>query len=197
MANSLARPGGVDTALMAAGGLEAIFLHNRAALLRFLAARGAGADAEDLVQELWVKLTAAPGGPVREPLAYLYRMADNLMIDRARARQRQQRRDEAWHETAMIDSPGAERGLVDREALARVERGLAALPPRTLAIFRRYRLDGIRQQEIAAEMELSLSAVEKHLQRAYRTLLELKRAEIAEDGDRQRLQGEGARHAAE
>ncbi|HEY0324811.1 MAG TPA: RNA polymerase subunit sigma-70, partial [Allosphingosinicella sp.] len=36
---------------MAGGGLEAVFLTHRAALLRFLRARGAGDAAEDLLQE--------------------------------------------------------------------------------------------------------------------------------------------------
>ena len=36
----------------------------------------------------------------------------------------------------------------------------------------RYRIDGIPQREIAGEIGISLSAVEKHLQRAYRTVVE-------------------------
>ena len=35
-----------------ATGLSAIFMANRAALLRFLRARGAGDDAEDLLQDM-------------------------------------------------------------------------------------------------------------------------------------------------
>ncbi len=182
---------------MTSGGIEHVFLANRAALIRFLGARGA-ADAEDVVQELWLKLTTTPpSGPVREPLAYLYRMADNLMIDRARSRQRQLRRDESWQDAAVVAAPDAERHLVDRERLDRVERALAVLPERTTAIFRKFRLEGVRQQQIAADTGLSLSAVEKHLQKAYRVLIEVREAEAAEDGEPRRLFSEGARDAAE
>ena len=47
-----------------ATGLSAIFFQNRAALLRFLRARGAGEDAEDLLQDMWMKLEAKDLGPL-------------------------------------------------------------------------------------------------------------------------------------
>ena len=44
------------------------------------------------------------------------------------------------------------------------------MPVRTAQILKMYRLDGVSQKAIANTLDLSLSAVEKHLQRAYRTL---------------------------
>jgi RNA polymerase sigma-70 factor (ECF subfamily) len=74
-------------------GLEAIFIANRVALLRFLRARGAGDDAEDLLQELWLRIRNAPSGPIDQPLPYLMRAANNLMLDRHRGRVRARQRD--------------------------------------------------------------------------------------------------------
>ena len=74
-------------------GLEAVFLANRDKLLRFLVARGAGDDAEDLLQDMWMKLEAKDLGPVSDPLPYLYRMANNLMLDRYRSSSRRERRE--------------------------------------------------------------------------------------------------------
>ena len=48
------------------------------------------------------------------------------------------------------------------------------MPDRTAQILKMYRLDGLSQKAIANSLELSLSAVEKHLQRAYRKLLVLR-----------------------
>lgn len=165
---------------MTRGGLEAIFLNHRGELLRFLRARGAGDAAEDLVQELWVKASAGANGPIQDPLAYLYRSANNLMLDRRRAELRAARRDEAWSEaTGGLDEaapdPDAEEILIARERLRAAETTLAELGERTDTIFRRFRLDGVSQRRIAEEQGLSLSAVEKHLQRAYRALLGLRR----------------------
>ncbi len=157
------------------GGLEAVFLENRTTLLRFLRARGAGDAAEDYLQEVWIKASAGASGPIAEPLAYLYRTANNVMLDRRRAELRATRRDTAWSEAADDAAPAeSEARLIARERLAAVESALAGLGDRTDAIFRRYRLDGVSQRDIAAEFGISLSAVEKHLQKAYRALADLK-----------------------
>jgi RNA polymerase sigma-70 factor (ECF subfamily) len=60
-------------AVPAPSGLEAVYLDHRAALVRFLRARGAGDRAEDLVQELWLRIVSTPSGPVFDPLNYLFR----------------------------------------------------------------------------------------------------------------------------
>ena len=171
---------------MSDNGLKAVFLDSRPALMRFLAARGAGADAEDLLQELWVKASAAPSRPIANPLGYLYSMADNLMLDRRRAAQRRLRRDDAWSDAAggavpgVSDQPSAERVLLARERLRLVDQTLEALGDRTAAIFRSHRIDGVAQRDIAAVMGISLSAVEKHLQKAYRVLVEMREVEAAD-----------------
>jgi len=172
-----------------AGGLHAVFMAQQAALLRFLRARGAGDAAEDVLHDLWLKLEAAPAqGPVAEPLAYLYRAADNLMLDRRRSAVRRTIREDAWGEAAdgaepgVSDAPSADRVLASREELRRVQAALDALGARTAAIFRRHRVDGLGQRDIAAEEGISLSAVEKHLQKAYRALVAL-RMDSGEYGD--------------
>jgi RNA polymerase sigma-70 factor (ECF subfamily) len=165
---------------MADGGLEAVFMLHRAALLRFLVARGGSVDAEDLLQELWVKAASASTGPIGEPVGYLYRMADNLMLDRRRSELRRARRDHQWTDASggatmgVSDQPSAEQALIARERLRTVDRALTGLGERTATIFRRYRIEGISQRDIAAELGVSVSAVEKHLQKAYHALLEVR-----------------------
>lgn len=167
-------------------GLAAVLLANRAALLRFLRSRGADDAAEDLLQELWLKASAGAAQPIADPLAYLYRTAANLLLDRKRAELRRRRREDGWANPAggepgeASDVDCAERAALAREELRRVESALAALGPRTEAIFRRFRLDGAGQRQIAEEMGISLSAVEKHLRKAYRALVDLRRRLDAE-----------------
>ncbi len=164
---------------MKTSGLEAVFMENRAALLRFLRARGVPEGAEDLLQEMWIKAAAGANGPIADPLAYLYRTANNLMLDRRRAALRAQRRDHDWHaisdgELGVSEAPAGERVLIARAQLAAAEAALKALGPRTDHVFRRFRIEGVSQREIADEFGISLSAVEKHLQKAYRALIELR-----------------------
>src|SRR5580765_636277 len=77
-------PSSADDPLLAA------YLERRANLVRFLAARaGSLAAAEDLAQELYLKLAGRDRGEaVGNPTAMLYKMALNLLLDRARGEAR-------------------------------------------------------------------------------------------------------------
>ena len=189
-----------------APGLEAMFLANRAALLRYLRVRLRGdGDGEDILQDLWLKLADIDASLIAEPLAYLYRAAENLVLDRRRSAQRRNAREQEWTKGHIEGSiaaprdaqPSADRLLVARDQLRRVDAVLDTLPERTAFAFRAVRIDGVPQKQIAAEMGISLSAVEKHLQRGYRAVLDLKQqldveidapqrqwAEGIDDGDR-------------
>ncbi len=166
---------------MTKSGLEAVFLESRDKLLRFLAAHGAGDAAEDLLQELWIKVSASPPGPIGAPLSYLYRAANNLMVDRHRSQRQSTLREREWSDAAgpttggVSDAPSGEQALIAREALGIAEAALANIPPRAAAIFRRHRIEGVGQKLIAAEMGLSISTVESDLRAAYRALLESRR----------------------
>jgi RNA polymerase sigma-70 factor (ECF subfamily) len=161
-------------------GLQQIFEENREPLLRYLRAHGAGDAAEDLFQELWLKISASPPGPIASPRNYLFRAATNLMIDRRRSEAQSQRREIEW--SGLVDrlpgsaanDPGADRDLDGRRKLELVEARLAVLPPRALAVFREHRIEGRTQREVAAAMGLSASTIESDLRIVYRLLAELK-----------------------
>jgi len=165
-----------------ANGLEAVFLAHRTRLLSFLRAHGAGDAAEDLLQELWLKIRSARAGPVAQPLSYLFRAANNLMLDRYRSARQEAKRAQDWTDATgstlpgRSDEPSGERVLIARESLRQAEAVLATLGSRVEHIFRRHRIDGIGQREIAAELGLSLSTVESDLRKAYRALIELRRS---------------------
>jgi RNA polymerase sigma-70 factor (ECF subfamily) len=161
-------------------GLEEVFLANRERLLRFLRARGAGDSAEDLLQEIWLKIAGRRTGPVASPLSYLFRTADLLMIDRYRASVQAQRRDRAWSEAnqgavpGVSDAPSAERLVIGREHARLAEETLAELGPRVAAIFRAHRIEEIPQRRLAEQFGVSLSTIESDLRKAYAALAELK-----------------------
>ncbi|MFB0871995.1 MULTISPECIES: RNA polymerase sigma factor [unclassified Sphingobium] len=163
-----------------ADGLSAIFLAHRPALLRFLRARGAGEDAEDLLQDMWMKLEAKDLGPVADPVPYLYRAANNLMLDRYRSSTRRERREQDWSEGAggvMADPTEAtaiDERMILNQRLEQARAVLRELGPRVELVFRRFRIEGVGQKLIAEELGVSLTTVEKDLQKAYRAMLALK-----------------------
>jgi len=152
------------------GGLRAVFLAERAMLLRLLVARlGSVEEAEDALQDLWLKLETVTGGPIAEPLGYICRMANNIAVDRRRRAARRADRDTDWLETQATadEHPDAERALIARERLGRVEATLAGLPDRVATAFRLYRFEDLSQKAIAEQMGITVSGVEKLLHRAY------------------------------
>ncbi|MGL3821178.1 RNA polymerase sigma factor [Sphingopyxis sp. R3-92] len=159
----------------AAQGIEGVLLANRDRIVRFLQLRGAGDSAEDLFQDLWMRLTERATGPIADPLPYVMRAANNLMLDRYRSARQRELRDAAWGETAAVQKPSVETVLISREQLEQVERAIVATGERSARIFRRFRVDGVTQREIAGEMGVSLSTVEADLRKVYAALIAVRR----------------------
>lgn len=160
-------------------GLEAVLIAERKSLLRFLRARGAGDAAEDILQDLWLRLSGLDTGPIADPRNYLFRAANNVMHDRYRSAHRSRQRDADWLKVHGVtgeasDAPLPDRQMIARAALEHAEAVVRAEGERVLQIFRLFRIDGIGQRQIARDLGLSLSAVEKDLQKAYRALMQLR-----------------------
>ena len=157
-------------------GIEGVLLANRDRIVRFLEVRGAGDCAEDLFQDLWMRLTDRQSGPIADPLPYIMRAANNLMLDRYRSARQRDLRDRAWGEaSAATHAPSSETSLISREQLRLVETAIAATGDRPAQIFRRFRVDGIGQRDIAVEMGVSLSTVEADLRKVYAALAMVRR----------------------
>ena len=126
--------------------LLAAFLEKRENLVLFLAARMRSApEAEDLVQDLYLKVAAmAPGAEIRAPQALLYRMAANLMVDHVRSAQRASQRNAEWRLDTrttlgaqdVVAEPAADEALVERERVRQLAQAVADLPPQMGRAFR-------------------------------------------------------------
>lgn len=167
---------------MSNSGLLGAFIECRPAILRYLTLRGATPEeAEDILQEVHLKLWAEKLGPVDQPRAYLYKMTNNHFLLHRRTAGRRARREGDWvfaqsgEQPEVDERPSAEAGLIAREQLAILQRVLDGLPERTRTIFRRFRLDDEPQRQIAVDLSISVSAVEKHLTRAYEAITAAKR----------------------
>lgn len=158
--------------------LIAAFMAHRTQLARFLRLRCGEEGVEDILHELWLKAQAVEA-PIDRPLAYLYRMADRLVLDLRRGAARGRARDGDWgyvHErfSETVVQPTAERTLIARERLGAADAALKAVGDRAARIFRRYRIDGVDQRGIAEELGVSVSTVEKDLRKVYDALLSLR-----------------------
>ncbi len=161
--------------------LLATYLARRADLVRFFTARlNSAAAAEDLVQEIYLRLSRADPGAVRDPAAFLYRTGWNLMLDQLRQQRRSSAREAAWSgldlvgagEAAVDPSPRADLALEANDRLRRLVARLGALPAQTQRVFRLHKFEGLSHAETAARLGISRSAVEKHVSAALKALVE-------------------------
>jgi RNA polymerase sigma factor (sigma-70 family) len=146
----------------------------RASLLAyFLRRTGNLQEAEDLTQETFVRLIGSNSFEnAEEARAFVFRVASNLLRDRARSATRLRRfptlpidgADE--FEPKLVEDIDPERVLIARESLTEVLACLDELGERTKNIFILFRLEGMRQKGIATFYGVSLSTVEKHVMAA-------------------------------
>jgi RNA polymerase sigma-70 factor (ECF subfamily) len=132
---------------------------------------GGKGDAEELVQGAWLRMANySATREVQDPAALLVKIAVNIYRDHWR-------RESKWMDrSADIDvqadsEPLPDRVLAGRERLERVQAGIARLPLRTRQIFLMQRQDGLTYGEIARQLRISESAVEKHICRALAFLM--------------------------
>lgn len=123
------------------------------------------ADARDLAQETYVRLLRLDRKDlVREPRAYVYRVAANLLHEF----ELKQRADGAGLRRWLMESPAEDGASVPASADAlglagRLESVLGELTPKCRAVLILHRRDGMTYDEIGRQLGISASMVKKYL----------------------------------
>ncbi len=145
-------------------------------LRRWLRKAFPGCDVDDVVQETYCRLAAAPDlHRIEQPRQYLFRTARNVVLAEFR-RQRVVRIDAAGSAADMesaiaADELSPDRIVGGRWLLARVDALLAVLPERARTAIRLRKIDGLSQRQIAERLGVTETVVENDLSRGLRALL--------------------------
>lgn len=132
-------------------------------------------EAEDLAQEVLLRAIAASRlETVEQPDAFIFKIAINLLRDRKRRELREGATVRVpigdalanGLEAPLVEDLSPERVLLSRESLADALRSLEQLGERTHDIFVLFRLENMKQRDIAALYGIGVSTVEKHVMRA-------------------------------
>jgi RNA polymerase sigma-70 factor (ECF subfamily) len=157
--------------------LDRFVRERRLPLLRFLSRMNVHEhDAQDIAQESLARLLRySASEPAEAWQALLYRIAINLLRDRARHARMEQRLgaspvDAVAAMEAASPEPSPEQHASGREALARMQAAIARLPARCREVYLLHRIEGMTYPEIAHRSGISSKAVEKHISRALRLL---------------------------
>ncbi len=126
-------------------------------------------EVEDLVHDVFVRIAQRKsGGSIDNLSGYIFETASNVLRDRAR---RRKVRAAELHDPFDVDEHGGtdfapDRILDGQKRLHDASVALLELPERTRHVFILRRLEGLRYQDIAARLGLSVSGVEKHMRQA-------------------------------
>lgn len=150
--------------------LKSLFIKHAKALQSLLTRKVRDPQlAADLVQESFLRLAEQRGKErIDNSPAYLYRTAHNLMIDHARQQSRR-KTEPVPHEALeeiVEERPGLDEEAAEAQHMRRLREAVAELPPRTREIFRLNRLEGLTHAEVARQLDISDSSVQKHLSKA-------------------------------
>ena len=129
--------------------------------------------AHDLTQDTYLRLADYQGGrEIENPRAFLYRIANNLAIDylRAQSRQTQLFVETAADDVAMapVDNNTPPDIIQNRQQLEILHQVINTLPDNCRDIIIRSRFMGQTHEQIASELGISKSWVEKNIIQALR-----------------------------
>ncbi|MEU5857042.1 RNA polymerase sigma-70 factor [Nocardiopsis sp. LDBS0036] len=148
---------------------------------------GTAADAEDAVQDTWVKWSAADRSQVADPKAYLTRIVSNLALEQLRStRRKRETYVGPWLPEPILTSGDAAEAVTDAESVSMAMLVvLETLSPLERAVFVLKEVFGFSHAEIAEAVERSEAAVRQAAHRA-REHVRARRPRFTADRSRRR-----------
>ncbi len=124
-------------------------------------------DAADVAQDTFVRiLSGRHAAQILEPRDYLATIARGLVIDRYRRHAIEQAYAQTLAERPQATAISEEDRAIIIETLVAVDKALAGIGERARTIFILSHIDGLTYQQIADQLQVSLTTVKKHMIRA-------------------------------
>ena len=151
-----------------AGAVSRLFREHNRVLVGFLAARLQNEhEAQEVAQEAYVKLLQLERtGAVSFLRAYLFRVAENLAVDRLRHRGCQVRHEQIESLEECLDHSPLENEAAARQELDVLQQALGELPSNCARAFRMHRLEERPQAEVATVLGVTERMVRKYITQA-------------------------------
>jgi RNA polymerase sigma factor (sigma-70 family) len=152
-----------------ASALSSLFREHNRTLVRFINARLRNEqEANEIAQEAYVKMLQLERCPGTASFMrhYLFRVAENLAVDRIRQRYSRSRIDQLTSMDDLFQEAVAERTVMAGQELALLRAAVAELPEKYREAFRLIKLEDQSFQQAAHLMQLSERMVRKYITRA-------------------------------
>lgn len=130
------------------------------------------AVAEELLQDLFLKIWEKREliDPQQSFKAYLYRVAEHLIVDYYRKLAREIKIERDTDSLSLVVSDIAEELYLDGRAQKIVNEAIETLPPQQQSIFRMCKIDGLSYEEVGKKLHISQATVNTHISRATKTI---------------------------
>lgn len=150
--------------------VENLYDAQAAPLLKYLTARFHSPDeAVEVAQEAWLRIYRLKNPEtLRNAKAFLFQTASNLAIDRLHRSQLENRYHEREATLPPETIPSLERSALAEESLEIITAALEELPDKCRRAFLLHRTRGLSYPEIAEQLDVSTSMVEKYIIQALR-----------------------------
>ena len=126
-------------------------------------------EAKDVVQDVFLKLWENRNeiDPKESLKAYLFRITANNSIDKLRRRKVKTKYDDVL-KLVYIDSyePSPHNSLLEQELSEYIDHALKKIPPQCRKVFDLSRIEGLKYNEIAEFLKISVKTVEGHMSKA-------------------------------
>lgn len=148
--------------------LEEVFRAERGKLLRYLSRRVGSDHAPDMVQEVFARAVGSKQvGQLANPVGFIRRITRNLLIDRARRRERNKIVMFPLDEERELSVPPDQGLEIEAQDLLRIYNdAVACLPEKTRRVFLMRRDDGRSYQQISEDLGIAVDTVKYHIKRA-------------------------------
>jgi RNA polymerase sigma factor (sigma-70 family) len=124
-------------------------------------------DLEDIAQEAYLRAVEAEraGEPVRSPKAFLFRIAKNAALNELTRKSRllTDYIEDSAAQDVIDKGASTEEQVMGQEKLAMFCRAVASLPAQCRRAFLMRKVYGLSHKDIAEQLGISLSTVEKHV----------------------------------
>ena len=130
------------------------------------------ADAEDLAQDVLVRLARQRLLIRQTRPAYIFLTARSVLLDQLRRNRVRMPGDHPQEDEALMEAPSAERVCLAQERVQRVSQLMEQLTPRARQVFTMQRIEGLTYTEIAQALGITMGTVEKHMTTALRFLVQ-------------------------
>ena len=138
-------------------------------------------DAEDVVQEIWMKLWERRNqlGEVKNIEAFAFRMTRNLCLDKIKLKKPQyydDREETAYRFDGADEGPDPERHLELKDTMEKVNHIIASLPEQQQTLLQLRDIEGMEYSEISELTGIAVNSIRVNISRARKKLRTRRRA---------------------